>query len=224
MAFIHTPCPVTLPELSTVTLDGKRHYTTPAGNVYPSVTTVLSILSDAAIEEWRKRVGEDEAKSISEHASGRGTDLHACLEDYLRNQDIIFPDDKKSRVKIMFNRMKKLLIPVGNIIAQETPLYSDKLGIAGRTDLIAEYFKKMSVIDFKGSTKAKKREWVTGYFLQGTAYSLMMEELTGVVAEQIVILMAGEEDFSAQVFIADRKDYIHQLNEVIERYVAAHVV
>ena len=31
-----------LPELKTKTVDGKRHYVTPEGNHYPSITTVLS--------------------------------------------------------------------------------------------------------------------------------------------------------------------------------------
>ena len=75
-----------------------------------------------------------------------------------------------------------------------------------------------STIDFKGSTKAKKRDWILGYFIQATAYSLMIEERTGHKTEQIVILMSGETDFSAQVFVDDRKNYIHQLNEVIARY------
>lgn len=216
--FNHKPLEISLPELTATQDNGKRHYHTPDGNSYPSVTTVLSILSDAGIEEWRKRVGETEAKAISEHASNRGTNLHACLEDYIKNQDIKFPEDKKSRVKIMFNRLKPILNSVDDVIAQEVPLYSDKLRIAGRTDLIASYKSILSVIDFKGSTKAKKREWILGYFLQGTAYSLMFEERTGIVAEQIVILMSGEIDFSCQVFIGNRNDYIYQLNEVIRQY------
>jgi len=216
--FIHTPLSIPLPDLSTVTINGKRHYTTPEGNVYPSVTTVLSILSDEAIEEWRKRIGEDEAASISTHASGRGTDLHACLESYIKNEEIQFPEDKKSRVRLMFNRLKPILKDVNNVIAQEVALYSDTLKIAGRMDLAATYKNIPSIIDFKGSTKAKKREWITGYFIQGTAYSLMLEERTGVCHEQIVILMSGEDDFSAQVFVGNRKDYIHQLHEVIERF------
>ena len=36
-------------------------------------------------------------------------------------------------------------------------MYSDKLGVAGRVDCIVEYKGKISVIDFKTSTKEKKR-------------------------------------------------------------------
>ena len=221
--FNHVPLEVELPDLNTVTKNGKRHYVTPNGDEYPSVTTVLSVLSDAAIEEWRQRIGEAEAQAISEYASNRGTVLHACLEDYIANREIKFPDDKSGRVKIMFNRLKRILNDVDNVVAQEVSLYSDRLKIAGRSDLIANYKLIPSVIDFKGSTKAKKAEWILGYFIQGTAYSLMFEERTGIRVEQIVIIMSGESDFSAQVFTDDRKNYVHQLNEVIARFNAQEI-
>ena len=216
--FTHIPLSNPPPDLECVTTPTARHYVTPDGNRYPSITTVLSILSDEAIEEWRRRVGQEKAAQISEYASNRGTNLHACLEDYIKNKEIIFPNDEKSKVRIMFNRMKRILNDVDDVVAQEIPLYSDKLGIAGRCDLCASYKMIPSTIDFKGSTKAKKRDWILGYFIQATAYSLMIEERTGHKTEQIVILMSGETDFSAQVFVDDRKNYIHQLNEVIARY------
>ena len=36
--------------------DGSRRYYTASGEAYPSVTTVLSVLSRQAIMEWRQRV------------------------------------------------------------------------------------------------------------------------------------------------------------------------
>lgn len=218
--FTHKPLANPLPELSTVTGPNGRFYTTPNGDVYPSITTVLSILSEDAIANWRKRIGEEEAQKISEAAANRGTDLHAVLESYLKNEPLPFPEDPRSRVRIMFNRMKRVLTKVDNIIAQEIPLYSDVLAVAGRCDCIAEYDKVLSIIDFKGATKAKKKNWIKSYFLQTTAYSLMLEERTGIKAEQIVIFMAGEDDFSCQVFVESRDNYIKQLEETIDRFVA----
>ena len=54
-----------LPKL--VRIDGeKRHYQTPTGEKYPSVTTVISAMSDkSALIAWRKRVGEEEANRVS---------------------------------------------------------------------------------------------------------------------------------------------------------------
>ena len=79
------------PELSfgmrTENHNGKRHYVTPEGGLYPSITTILSEFSKASIQEWRKRVGETEANKISGKASRRGTSLHSVCESYIKNED-----------------------------------------------------------------------------------------------------------------------------------------
>jgi Kyanoviridae exonuclease len=217
--FNHTPLQTPLPELYADTTDHGRFYTTPDGNVYPSITTVLGTLSKEYLDAWRKRIGEEEAQAISTHASNRGTDLHGVLESYVRNEPIIFPDDPRSKVKIMFNRMKReLAASCDNVLAQEVPLYSDAFAIAGRCDLIAEWKGVLSVIDFKGSTKAKKTDWIQSYFMQATGYSLMFEERTGILVNDIVILMCGEDDFSCQVFQETRNKFIQPLREAIAQY------
>ena len=48
---------IEIEQLVQINEDGKRHYETPNGNKYPSVTTVLAVLSKAAIQEWRNRGG-----------------------------------------------------------------------------------------------------------------------------------------------------------------------
>lgn len=194
---------------------------TPNGDHYPSITHVLSILSNEVIEKWRDRIGHEEAQKISEHASNRGIDLHTALELHLKNEIPIFPLDPRNKVKIMFNRIKRVLLKVDNIVAQEIPLYSDVLRIAGRCDCIAEYNGVLSIIDFKGTTKAKKKDWIKSYFLQTTAYSLMFQERTGMIAEQIVILMSGE-DFSCQIFVEQRDKYVQPLKETIDLFTAKH--
>ncbi|SVB97466.1 uncharacterized protein METZ01_LOCUS250320, partial [marine metagenome] len=55
--------------MRTENINGKRNYVTPSGELYPSITTVLGELSKAAIQKWRKRVGETEANKISGKAS-----------------------------------------------------------------------------------------------------------------------------------------------------------
>jgi len=79
------------PELSfgmiTENKNGKRHYATPSGELYPSITTVLGELNKAAISAWRKRVGETEANKISGKASRRGTRLHSVCESYIQNKE-----------------------------------------------------------------------------------------------------------------------------------------
>ncbi len=194
--------------------DGKRFYITPLGD-YPSITTVLSTISKPFIEKWRKRIGEKKADEILKHAQERGTALHLCLENFLKNNTVTFPEDPSSKVRIMFQKLKRIFLEdVDNIIAQEIPLYSDELKVAGRCDCIAEYKGVLSILDFKGATHFKEKEWIETYFLQATAYSKMFLERTGIDIKQIVILMTSETDFSRQVFVEKTDDYVVKLIDV----------
>ena len=74
---------------------------------------------------------------------------------------------------------KETLDNVDNIHAQECGLYSDKYKVAGRVDCIAEYNGKLSIIDFKTSTKERSDEWNENYYIQASAYAEMFEERTG---------------------------------------------
>lgn len=85
MKFIHEPVDLGYFDLIAETTDKGRLYTDPDGNKYPSITTVLSILSEEAIQAWRARVGEEEANRISRQASSRGTTVHNIIEKYIAN-------------------------------------------------------------------------------------------------------------------------------------------
>jgi genome maintenance exonuclease 1 len=208
---------VDIPEINTENINGGRYYVTPTGVKYPSITTVLSILSKKAIMEWRKRVGAEEANKISTKAARRGTNVHQMCEDYLNNKEYItnktMPVDKE-----MFGTLKPILDErINNIHTQEATLYSDYLGVAGRVDCIAEFDGRLSVIDFKTSRKLKKKEWISNYFQQASAYCVMYEERTGIPIDQIVILIAVDEE-EPQVFIEKRDNHIHDCIETIALY------
>ena len=57
-------------------IDGLRVYVTPAGNVYPSITSILGSQPKPGIESWRKKVGEEEADRIMKESSELGTMVH----------------------------------------------------------------------------------------------------------------------------------------------------
>lgn len=209
-----------MPELKQLPTDestGERFYITPDGSKLPSVTTVLSHFKKKSLIEWRNRVGHEEANKISTRASIRGTKFHNMMESYLRNEenflDGVMPDMRQS-----FNDMKDTLDLIDNIRYIESPLYSEKLGVAGRTDCIAEFAGVPSIIDFKTSTKEKKIEWIENYFEQGTAYALMYEELVKEPVDQIVILISVDFMEQPQVFIRDKNQYIQSLLEKIHLY------
>jgi len=209
--FLHNP--VYLPDLETEYVDGKRYYKTPAGNL-PSVTTVLGQkLKNPGLEAWKARVGEEEAKRVSTQAAGRGSAVHLLCEKYLSND----PDYKRGAMPfnlVTFSSIKKHLdLCIGTVYGLEVPLWSKRLGTAGRTDLLAGWLGVNSVIDFKTSKRKKEEEDIQSYFLQATVYSMMAEELTEHKFPQIVVAIAVDHE-DAQIFVKNRDQYVDKVLEV----------
>jgi len=202
--------------LKTVYENSKRFYVTPAGNKYPSITSVLGANPEKkkGLQEWRKRVGETEANKISRKASRRGTTVHKICEDYLNNEEEYINGAMPDSVG-MFNSLKPILIEnVGNIYGQELALYSDRLGVAGRVDLIAEWDRVPSVIDFKTSARPKKLEWIDDYFMQCSGYAAMYYEMTGFPIKDVVVAIMVDGD-SPQIFKGKVGEWLPSLARAI---------
>lgn len=206
-----------LPDLKSEThSDGKRYYTTPNGKRLPSVTTVVGAMKKEAILEWRKRVGEVEANRVSKLATGRGNRVHDLAERYLKNERIDWAREMPDAVE-MFRTLIPSMQRIDNIHYIEQALWSERIGLAGRVDLIAEWDGVLSVIDFKTSKKIKKSEDIQDYFAQCTAYSGMYEEHVGVSIDQIVIVMAVENE-KPLIFVEKVENHINNLLEHIDFY------
>jgi hypothetical protein len=209
--------PVELTEMNAVTTESGRKYRTPEGIDLPSITTVLSILSRDSIAKWRKRVGAEEANRISYRASTRGTSVHAIIEKYINN-DENFKDGYTPDIISSFLDLKPILDGrIGKVFAQEAPLYSTHLGVAGRVDCVAEFDGKLSIIDFKTSLKPKQIEWIKNYFMQESAYAIMWEERTGQPIVQLVTIISVDAH-EPQVFIEHRDNWVRPLRETIAQY------
>jgi len=213
--FNHLNLPI-LADIPTETVDGSRRYVV-NGKLLPSVTTVTSYQNRKSIAEWRERVGVDVANQISQFASNNGTKFHKIVEDYVNNLDVDYDTEKYEVALKLFNQFKALLDDVNNIHYQECALYSEQLGIAGRVDCIAEYNGKLSVIDFKSSSKPKYENQIQNYFVQETGYAMMYEEMTGQKVKQIVTLISCHSG-EAQVFIKNPDDYVDTLKQYIQEY------
>jgi genome maintenance exonuclease 1 len=187
-----------------------RSYKTPDG-VFPSVTTVVGFEKQQFFAEWRKKNPTESVRVTT-----RGTEFHALIERYLNNEEINFDEIMPNMVDI-FVQMQPMLHRIDNIKMLEAPLWSSLIGLAGRTDCIADFDGKLSIIDFKASTKQKRKKDIENYFLQATAYAMMLQERTGVKVEQFVILIACE-DGTSQIFTDKPINYVKKLKEIIERY------
>jgi len=195
-----------------------RVYCTPDGSRYPSVTTVLSILSEDSIREWRQRVGAEEANRVSRVASSRGTQVHNVIEKYLRNEDD-FMAGASLVAQVNFKTIRPVIDErIGDIWAIEAPLYSDHLGIAGRCDCIAEWDGVLSIIDWKTSGRLKTKDDIHSYFIQKSAYAIMFEERTGKPVVNLVTAMTVDNEDQPLIFKEHRDNWAPKLLETIAEY------
>lgn len=213
---------VSLPTLDRETIDGVRYYKIPQGTEllkFVSITSVTSFHNRHIFEDWRRKVGEDEANRINKAATSRGTDLHSIVENYLYN----IPElpEKSLISKHLFKIIRPEIDNINNIYALERSLYSKILGIAGTVDCIAEYNGELSVIDFKTSKSPKPKEWLEHYFVQAAAYACMFYELTGIPVKKLVIIMACEDGECVVYEEYDKTKYIKLLYSYIKEFVSS---
>ena len=208
------------PELEVHNIKGLRFYETPTGEKYPSITTVLGKQpgKQKGLQEWRERVGVAQAQIISGKAARRGSVFHNIVENYLLDKDISDFKQQNFMAWCMFGEMKSHLDEkINEIVLQEQSMFSSKFKVAGRCDLIGVYKNKLSVVDFKTTTRTKKEEWIDDYFIQCAAYASMFEEHTGEPVEDVVIMMVAE-DGEVQLFEKKTADYLPKLEKIMDDF------
>ena len=188
-----------------------RYYTLNNGKKLPSVTTVTGWKKNQFFMKWRAN-NPKEAKRVTR----RGNELHNLLENYVNNETISLKDIPPLECDL-FLQMQPEIDKIDNVRGTELALASEMVGVAGRADCIAEYDGKLSIIDFKGSTRKKYKNNIDNYFLQATAYSLMWQELTEERIEQIVIII-GCETGDTQVFTDRPVNWVRSLQREIKEY------
>ena len=117
----------------------------------------------------------------------------------------------------MFESIQPLLERIDNIHCVEGALYSDELQLAGRTDLIAEFDGQLAIIDYKTSRRIKTWEMCASYFMQGAFYAHAYEERTGIPINNIVIIMAVENE-EPLLFRETKDRWLEPLRQVIHKY------
>ena len=182
-------------------IDGVRIYEIGGVNM-PSVTSILGAIPErkVKIQAWREAVGEKMANYISAAAVSRGKTLHTLIENHLKNE----PEKSEKITAIeplgMFRIMQPYLNRIDNIHGVEEFLYSKEMGVAGQCDCIAEYKGKLSIIDFKSSSKQRDADYNYSNFLQTSAYAKMYEEIYPQhKIEQTVVLTACADGWGTRM-------------------------
>ena len=173
----------------------KRVYLTPDGEKLPSVTTILSSTKDMThLNEWKKRVGEENARRITTEAAGIGTAMHANLERFLCGME---RQPGNNVVHVQANKMAEVIIQNGlknvdEVWAMEQSLYFPGL-YSGTTDLCGVFNGKPAIMDHKQTNKPKKEEWVEDYKLQLVAYAMAHNEVYGTDIKTGVVFMCSRD-------------------------------
>lgn len=192
-------------------IDGKKRlYEAPDGSRMPSVTTILDATSDKThLIAWRKRVGEQKAKQITQEAAGVGTSMHGFLEHYTKGEEL---PNKTNLVHVQGRKMAEVVIQDGlskvdEVWGSEVHLYYPDL-YAGTTDLVGVHNGVPAIMDFKQTNKPKKEEWIDNYKLQGAAYALAHNHIYETDISKIVIMMCSR-DLQYQEFIVEGEAFDH---------------
>ena len=196
-------------------------YQTKFDKIYPSISTILSATSSEekknGLESWKEN--EPAHEYITAQSQDIGTQSHKIIENYLSNNLSLEEFDLLPIAH--FNNLKPYLENISDVTCIEQRMYSDKLRVAGTSDLIAQYNGELSIIDYKTKRKPQRDEYMYEYYLQTTCYAQMFQEVTGKKINQVVILVSSEKN-TRQEFIKTCDDYVKPVNERIEQYYLNH--
>lgn len=201
--------------------DGSRTYN--VGNKkIPSVTTILSATQSPekqkGLDDWRARVGYQEAARITSQAALRGTEMHYVLENYIDGRGYLNLAPEGSQARLMAHEIVNNLNLLKEVWGNEVSLaYEDKW--AGATDVVGLYDDKPTIIDFKQSNKPKREEFVEDYYYQIAAYSLAHKEQYGPITQGLICICT--KDILYQEFKMDElklKEYEEKWLERVNRY------
>jgi len=211
-----------IPDIKQVNTEQGRYYVLEDDErvKFYSITTILSDEPEKKkkINEWRKKVGEENANKKTTYSANRGTKIHHLFEKFLSNE-VIDKETLMPHILKLFNNSSGLLQEnISAIYKLEQKLFSKKLQIAGTVDGIVEWKGIPSILDFKTSGKLKRKEWIKDYFIQCTAYSWMLKEITGFDITQIVVFIATEEKNHPQIFIENVNNFKPYLIKTIYEY------
>lgn len=209
---------IALPHLEQLNTPNGRFYETPNGDKYPSATTIIGTMSDKGwLDDWRNRIGHEEAEKITAQAGNRGTRLHHMCEQYLLNTPVDLRQETPFS-KHLFLQLKPHLDMINDIRALEARMFSATNKISGTVDCIGYYKDRRAVIDFKTSIGFKELSDIEGYFIQCAMYALMWHYLTGQVCNKLVVMIAVENSFTPGIYVQNTLDWIKPAKKMISDY------
>ena len=172
-----------------ITDHGTRVYNI-AGYKLPSVTTILAQTKDKTyLNDWRNKIGHEEAERIFNLSSKRGTAMHKFLEKHIQGTGYEDLTDIGVQAKPMAQKIIEVgFTPIEHYFGCEVMLHYPGL-YAGSTDLVCEHNGLETIADFKQSNKPNREEWIDDYKLQIAAYAMAHDYVYGSQIRQGIIMV-----------------------------------
>jgi genome maintenance exonuclease 1 len=174
-----------------------------------------------SLDAWKQRVGTTEAQKVVTTAANRGTALHTILEHYITGQGYLDLTDVGKNAHSMAQTVfeKGIKDKISEYYATEATLFYPDL-YAGATDMVAVHEGCDSIIDFKQTNKAKRREWIEDYCLQLSAYAMAHNTVHGTDIQKGVIMMVTPDNYYQEFIIEgeELKKYMHEFLKRTDQY------
>ena len=199
---------------------GTRYYDF-QGMRLPSVTTILAKTKNQAyLTRWKNKVGHEQAESIKNLSSKRGTAMHKFLESHIQGVGYDDLTPIGCEAKPMAQKIIEVgLTPVSEIYGSEVMLHYPGL-YAGSTDLVCLHNDLETIVDFKQANRPKKEEWIDDYFLQIAAYAMAHDYVYRSQIRQGVIMVCTPDLYYQEFKIqdADLRSWKHKWIKRLNMY------
>ena len=187
----------------------------------PSVTTILAKTKNQAyLTAWKNKVGHEQAESIKNLSSKRGTAMHKFLESHIQGVGYDDLTPIGCEAKPMAEKIIEMgLVPVSEIFGSEVMLHYPGL-YAGSTDLVCMHDGLETIVDFKQSNRPKKEEWIDDYKLQIAAYAMAHDAYYGSQIRQGVIMVCTPDLYYQEFRITDHglRSWKHKFLKRLDHY------
>lgn len=185
---------------------------------YPGVTKVLSHTKDmSGLNEWRKRVGEEEADRIVKESTDIGSSLDMILFNHFKGVDC-----SQYKNELGYTLYKQMLPSLHKIepIALQLKVWSNRLKVMGFIDCLCYYDGVLTLLDFKNSKKLKDDKYLLDYYLQCTLYCMMLKDMFNIVVKQIVLMIAIREGSPVPQIKREvhKREILHEANKRVSDY------
>lgn len=193
------------------------------GDEVPSATTILKMLNKPQLIKWANYLGWNHlhVDAVLNEASTLGTIVHYLINSILCNNYIIYINDGKVPLKVLYSYLNrfKIWLNTNDVepILLEKSITSDKFG--GTIDFYGLINGKYTVLDFKTSKKIR-----ISMFFQLALYVILLEQL-GYQVDQVGILLVNPQYKDEKYIQRDElQPYIDFVTKLVDLFHSYYII